>query len=80
MREFCETAFAALDLDWEQFVAYDERYERPAEVDLLVGDASRVKERLGWEPKVRFHDLVKIMVESDLKLAEHEKAVKEAIA
>ena len=54
VREFVETAFAHVDLDWKQFVKHDPRYERPAEVDLLLGDASKAKKILDWEPKVRF--------------------------
>ncbi|MGE5209264.1 MAG: GDP-mannose 4,6-dehydratase [Alphaproteobacteria bacterium] len=67
VREFVETAFAHADLDWREFVKHDPRYERPAEVDLLIGDASKAKEILGWEPKVRFHELVRIMVDADMK-------------
>lgn len=78
VREFVQETFAALDLDWEEHVSYDERYERPAEVDLLIGDPAKARAQLGWEPKVRFQELVKIMVEADLKLAEHEKVVAEA--
>jgi len=66
VREFVEAAFAHADLDWKQFVKHDPRYERPAEVDLLLGDASKAKKILGWEPKVRFHDLVRIMVDADM--------------
>lgn len=73
VREFVETAFGALDLDWEKHVRYDKRYERPAEVDLLVGDASKAREKLGWEPKVRFPELVKIMIDADLELAKREE-------
>ena len=54
VREFVEAAFAHADLDWKQFVKHDPRYERPAEVDLLLGDASKAKKILDWEPKVRF--------------------------
>ena len=76
VREFCEAAFCCLDLNWEDHVEYDKRYERPAEVELLIGDASKAKRQLGWEPQVRFTDLVKIMVESDLALAEKEKKIR----
>ncbi len=72
VREFCEDAFGLLDLDWEQYVKHDPRYERPAEVDLLVGDPSKARKQLGWEPKYTFKELVKLMVEHDLKLAEEE--------
>jgi GDPmannose 4,6-dehydratase len=78
VREFVEATFAELGLDWEEHVSYDERYERPAEVELLIGDPSKARTQLGWEPKVRFKELVKIMVEADLKLAEHEKVVAKA--
>lgn len=67
VREFVEAAFGHLDLDWKKYVKYDARYERPAEVDLLVGDPSKAKRQLGWEPKTRFADLVKIMVDADLQ-------------
>jgi len=78
VREFVEEVFGYLSLDWEAVVDYDARYERPAEVDLLVGDASKAKAQLGWEPKVKFKDLVRIMVEADLELAEREKKIAEA--
>ena len=73
VREFVEETFACLDLDWKQHVKHDQRYERPAEVELLIGDPAKAKKQLGWEPKVKFKELVKIMVEADLKLAEAEK-------
>ena len=68
VREFVEAAFGRADLDWKQFVKHDSRYERPAEVDVLLGDASKAKKILGWEPKVRFHELVRIMVDADMDL------------
>jgi GDPmannose 4,6-dehydratase len=68
VREFVETAFAHADLDWKQFVKHDARYERPAEVDLLLGDASKAKKILNWEPKVRFQELVRILVDADMDL------------
>jgi GDPmannose 4,6-dehydratase len=68
VREFAEAAFAHIDLDWKKYVKHDPRYERPAEVDLLIGDASKAKEILAWEPKVRFNDLVRIMVDADMEL------------
>ncbi|WP_038167766.1 GDP-mannose 4,6-dehydratase [Verrucomicrobium sp. BvORR106] len=73
VREFVEETFSCLDLDWKQHVKHDQRYERPAEVELLIGDPSKAKRQLGWEPKVRFKELVQIMVEADLKLAQAEK-------
>ncbi len=78
VREFVEEVFSYLALDWEALVDYDARYERPAEVDMLIGDASKAKAKLGWEPKVKFKDLVRIMVEADLELAEREKKIAEA--
>jgi GDPmannose 4,6-dehydratase len=72
VREFVEAAFSRVDLDWEEFVKHDPRYERPAEVDLLMGDASKARNILNWEPKVRFHDLVRIMVDADMELLSHE--------
>ncbi len=67
VRDFLDESFGLLDLDWKQYVEIDKRYLRPTEVDDLVGDAKKAKQRLGWEPKVQFKELVKIMVESDLK-------------
>ena len=67
VKEFVEVAFARVDLDWNEFVKYDVRYERPAEVDLLVGDPAKAKKLLGWEPKTKFQDLVHIMVDADLE-------------
>jgi GDPmannose 4,6-dehydratase len=75
VREFCEEAFGVLGLDWEKYVKYDQRYERPAEVDLLIGNPEKARKQLGWEPKVRFKELVKIMVESDLQLAKREHQI-----
>ena len=72
VREFAGAAFAHVDLDWEKYVKHDPRYERPAEVDLLIGDASKAKKVLGWEPKVRFKDLVRIMVDADMELLSRE--------
>jgi GDPmannose 4,6-dehydratase len=69
VRDFCEAAFGAADLDWEQYVVVDKKYYRPAEVDLLIGDSSLAKAELGWEPKASFDDLVSMMVEADLERA-----------
>lgn len=80
IREFCEECFGLLDLDWKQYVAYDERYERPSEVELLIGDSAKLKRQIGWEPQVKFQELVKIMTEADLELAKQELAHKEVIA
>jgi GDPmannose 4,6-dehydratase len=72
VRDFVEEAFAHVDLDWKKYVKHDPRYERPAEVDLLIGDASKAKKLLGWEPKVRFKELVRIMVNADMELLSRE--------
>ena len=74
VREFLDATFGQLDLDWKKHVELDPRYLRPSEVDLLVGDASRAKEKLGWEPRVKFDELVRMMVDHDLELAKAEKA------
>ena len=68
VREFCELAFSELGLNWEDHVRVDERFRRPSEVELLVGDASRAKEKLYWEPKILFKDLVKEMVLADYEM------------
>ncbi len=78
VREFCEQAFACVGLDYQDFVQFDSRYLRPAEVDLLLGDASKAKRKLGWQPKVSFHQLVQMMVDSDIELAEREKTLRDA--
>lgn len=75
VQEFCEEAFGLLGLDWREHVKHDPRYERPAEVDLLIGNPAKARRQLGWEPKVRFKDLVRIMVEADLELARRELKV-----
>ncbi|HIE38660.1 MAG TPA: NAD-dependent epimerase/dehydratase family protein, partial [Anaerolineae bacterium] len=72
IREMCEEAFGYVDLDWQEYVVQDPRFMRPAEVDLLVGDASKAREVLGWEPTVSFRGLVRMMVDADLKLVKQE--------
>ena len=67
VREFLEHAFAHVGLNWKDYVEFDERYTRPAEVDLLIGDFSKAKAKLGWEPKTKFPELVKLMVDADMK-------------
>jgi GDPmannose 4,6-dehydratase len=66
VRELLDETFGHLDLDWKKYVEIDPRYYRPTEVDALQGDASKAREKLGWEPKVRFQELVRLMVEADL--------------
>ncbi len=78
VKEFLKLAFGMVDLDWEKYVAYDARYIRPTEVDQLLGDATKARTELGWEPKVKFPELVKMMVEADLALAEKELKLKNA--
>ena len=70
VREFVEAAFGHVDLDWQKYVRHDERYERPAEVDLLVGDASKAEKCLGWQARTRFQDLARLMVNADLEQIE----------
>ena len=70
VQEFGEVAFGHVGPDWKEFVKYDARYERPAEVDLLIGDPAKAKKQLGWEPKVRFKELVQIMVDADVEMLE----------
>jgi len=67
VREFLEEAFQHVGLDWEKYVEFDKRYLRPAEVDLLIGDPSKAKKQLNWEPKTKFKELVAIMVDADVE-------------
>ena len=71
VRQLCEFAFEAVDLDYRDFVKHDDRFDRPAEVDLLVGDYTKAQTKLGWEPTVRFRELVRMMVAADL--AQHKR-------
>jgi GDPmannose 4,6-dehydratase len=73
IREFLEATFQHLDLDWQDFVEIDSRYFRPTEVDLLLGDYRKAKDRLGWEPKTTFGELAQLMTESDWELARRER-------
>jgi GDPmannose 4,6-dehydratase len=70
VQEFVQEAFGHAGLEWQKHVKYDARYERPAEVDLLIGDPAKAKRQLGWEPKVRFQELVQIMVDADIEMLE----------
>ncbi len=72
---FLEKVFGYLNLDWNEFVRIDPVYFRPAEVELLLGDSTKAREKLGWEPSVSFDELVKMMVDGDMKIAEHEKII-----
>ncbi|MDH3976214.1 MAG: GDP-mannose 4,6-dehydratase [Deltaproteobacteria bacterium] len=78
VREFVEKVFKKLDLDWQEYVEIDPRYFRPTEVDLLLGDPSKAKEKLGWSPKVNIDGLVEMMVAHDFELASQEKTLKDA--
>ena len=73
VKEFVVEAFTMAGLNWEEHVQYDASFERPAEVELLIGDSAKAAKQLGWVPKVKFKELVRIMVESDLELAERDK-------
>lgn len=77
VKEFVEAAFSYLDLDWEEHVEIDPWYYRPSEVDLLLGDSTKARRELGWEPKVGFQELVRLMVDHDLVLAKEEKQIKD---
>jgi GDPmannose 4,6-dehydratase len=71
VREFLELAFGYVNLNWQDYVEFDDRYLRPAEVDLLIGDPTKAKQKLGWEPSVTFEGLVALMVEADLQALGH---------
>ncbi|MHC5599578.1 MAG: GDP-mannose 4,6-dehydratase [Nostoc sp.] len=71
VREFLELAFSHVNLNWQDYVDFDERYLRPTEVDLLIGDPSKAKTKLGWQPSVTFPELVALMVETDLQALGH---------
>jgi GDPmannose 4,6-dehydratase len=78
IREFVEETFGLLDLDWQEYVKIDPRYFRPAEVETLLGDSSKARRVLGWEPRISFKELVRLMVESDMKLAQQERLLRNA--
>jgi GDPmannose 4,6-dehydratase len=73
VQEFLELAFNRVELDWRKYLETDERYLRPAEVDLLAGNYNKARRLLGWQPRVKFQDLVEMMVDTDLELAERER-------
>jgi GDPmannose 4,6-dehydratase len=75
IREFLDAVFESLDLDWNDYVEIDPMYFRPSEVDVLLGDASKAKEKLGWQPKTTFSDLAKLMTVADMELAKKELAI-----
>ena len=78
VRDFLVAAFGYLELDYEEFVVIDPAFMRPSEVDHLQGDATKIREKLGWKPEVSFKELVAMMVEEDLELAKREKVLKDA--
>ena len=78
VQEFVEETFSLLDLDWQEHVKIDPRYFRPTEVETLLGDATKARRALNWEPKISFKDLVRLMVESDMKLAQQERLLTDA--
>ena len=78
VREFVERVFEKLDLDYRRYVEIDERYFRPTEVDVLLGDSTKAQETLGWKPKTNFDQLINMMVKTDLELAEKEKVLHDA--
>jgi len=73
VREFCKLAFAELDLDWKDYVRIDEKFKRPSEVELLVGDPAKAREKFGWKPKISFRELVAEMVRSDYERLKKEQ-------
>ena len=77
VKEFLEVVFGCLDLNWQDHVEIDPRYYRPTEVDLLLGEAAKAKKVLNWKPKVTFKDLAIMMTDADMKIAEHEKILKD---
>jgi len=78
VREFVEIVFRKLGLDYRKHVSIDPKYFRPTEVDILLGDATKAKKKLGWEPKVSFEQLIDMMIEADMEMAEKEKTLKDA--
>ena len=77
VRDFLDKSFGLAGLDWEKYVEFDPRYLRPAEVDYLLGDPTKIKTMLGWQPKIRFAELVRLMYSHDLDLARQEKILQE---
>jgi len=75
VKEFVQEVFSYLDMDWKEFVQIDPWYYRPSEVDFLQGDSTKARRELGWEPKVGFRELVRLMVDHDLGIAKEEKQI-----
>jgi GDPmannose 4,6-dehydratase len=78
VREFAEKVFEKLDLDYKEYVEIDQRYFRPTEVDVLLGDSTKAREKLGWKPKVGFYQLIDMMIDADMELAKKEKTLVDA--
>ena len=78
VREFAEKVFKKLGLDYEEYVAIDQRYFRPTEVDVLLGDSTKAQKKLGWKAKATFDQLIDMMVEADLELAKKERTLLDA--
>ena len=78
VREFVQKVFQKLDLDYEKYVAIDPRYFRPTEVDVLLGDSTKARKQLGWQPRVGFEELIDMMVAADMVIAEKEKTLFDA--
>jgi GDPmannose 4,6-dehydratase len=68
IKDFCQASFSAVGLNWEDYVKYDPQYLRPTEVDALVGNPTKAKLKLGWEPKTHWKELAELMVEADMEL------------
>jgi GDPmannose 4,6-dehydratase len=79
VREFLDEVFGYLELDWHNHVEIDKRFFRPTEVDILLGDYFKIKNQLGWEPKVSFKELAKMMIDSDMRMARKEKVIGEHV-
>ena len=75
IRDFLDIAFNYVDLDWHDFVEFDPRYLRPAEVELLIGDSTKAREKLGWQPSVTFEELVHLMVDADIEVLKKAQAI-----
>jgi GDPmannose 4,6-dehydratase len=73
IKEFLDLAFTCVNLDWQKYVEFDERYLRPAEVELLIGDSTKARQQLNWEPSVTFQELVHLMVDADMKALEKQE-------
>ncbi len=73
VQEFCELAFSRVDLDWREWVVQDEKFMRPAEVELLIGDPSQARQQLGWKPRTSFSELVAMMIDADMELVASQK-------